>query len=488
MSVLQSIHVHTPPLTSTSASDIDTLVLAPKHVTHTDFFEQFPDFLRQNAPPGAIEELVPVPSGSTPIIKLVYSSIDMDLAFVSLHRSSVPRDINVRDEALLRGLDDREARSFNGVRVAAEMLELIPQPKTFSYALRAIKLWAKRRAIDANIVGFPGGIAWAIMVARICQLYPNACGSLVVSRFFYIIKVWKWSVWKPLELRDRQSKPDGAYAQWNPHREKRDALHLMPVITPTYPCMCTTHAVNKSTLSVILRELERGDKIVNQIFKGEAQWKDLFVRHTFFSADYKYYLCIVCSSQTKDDNKIWSGLVKSKVRHLVIGIMNSPIDVVLAHPYTEGFERIHQCNTREQREQVLQGNLAYQVKGTTQTTDETNDIKHKAAADGLASDLDLPSTETGTEAERRPLIDDTTEETTIYTTTFYIGIEFAKGTKSVDLTAVADDFKWMCTAKTPGTAYDQNSMALRIAMVKKYASVDKRPLGETDATQCTITR
>ncbi|VDK55176.1 unnamed protein product, partial [Gongylonema pulchrum] len=38
----------------------------------------------------------------------------------------------------------------------------------------------------SNIVGFLGGISWANLVARICQLYPNAAPSKLVQKFFIL--------------------------------------------------------------------------------------------------------------------------------------------------------------------------------------------------------------------------------------------------------------------------------------------------------------
>ena len=42
----------------------------------------------------------------------------------------------------------------------------------------------------ASVSGFLGGIAWAMLVARTCQLYPNASAGAIVSRFFIIMYKW----------------------------------------------------------------------------------------------------------------------------------------------------------------------------------------------------------------------------------------------------------------------------------------------------------
>jgi poly(A) polymerase Pap1 len=49
---------------------------------------------------------------------------------------------------------------------------------------------AAGRAIYSNVNGFLGGVAWAMLVARICQLYPNAVAGAIVSRFFIIMHQW----------------------------------------------------------------------------------------------------------------------------------------------------------------------------------------------------------------------------------------------------------------------------------------------------------
>lgn len=93
---------------------------------------------------------------------------------------------------LTRGCTRLSRFDYPGSRVTDEILHLVPNVETFRTALRAIKFWAKRRGIYSNVLGFLGGVAWAMLVARVCQLYPNACGASIVARFFRIMS--KWSV------------------------------------------------------------------------------------------------------------------------------------------------------------------------------------------------------------------------------------------------------------------------------------------------------
>jgi len=174
----------------------------------------------------------------------------------------------------------------------------------------------------------------------------------------------------------------------------------MPIITPAYPQMCATHNVTHSTKEVIIKELKRADEITSLIVAGKKQWKDLFEKNTFFTNDYRYYLSIVSASRTKDAQEIWSGLVQSRVRRLVSGIEMSDTGVQLAHPFNKGFDRVHQCHAEEEIDMVFQGDLGFQI--TQEKAAEASNAK------GANGDGD------GTEA-KSPF--------TIYTTTYYIGLE-----------------------------------------------------------------
>lgn len=121
-------------------------MVAPKHVMREDFFAHFPTVLEKFAPKDAIEKMTPVPDAFVPIIKIEISGISIDLIFARLIVSSVPPNLDLKNKDLLRGLDEREIRCVNGTRVTDEILELVPQQKTFRLALRAIKLWAQRES------------------------------------------------------------------------------------------------------------------------------------------------------------------------------------------------------------------------------------------------------------------------------------------------------------------------------------------------------
>ena len=402
-------------LTSATGSDIDTLIVAPREVTREDFFELFPSILQRMSQKDAITELTPVPDAFVPIIKLEFNKISIDLIFASVQQSSVPMDLSLKDNNILRGLDDRYLRSVNGTRVTDEILELVPQQKTFRTALRAVKLWAQRRAIYANVIGFPGGVAWAMLVARVCQLYPQATGSVIVGKFFRIIARWAWP--QPVILKNIESGPLQVRV-WNPEVYKGDRFHLMPIITPAYPSMCATHNITMSTKKIILQELNRGGDICDTIFTGKRQWKDLFARHTFFTNGYKYYLSVVSASRSKEAQLLWSGLVESKVRHLV-SELDYDENIAIAQPFNKGFDRVHRCKNEDEVQAVANGDLQYQAKDIkTETTDSTNNPMHNAAASGDADKMALA--DDAVKDEKNGL-----EVMTIHTTTYYIGLQLS---------------------------------------------------------------
>ena len=219
----------------------------------------------------------------------------------------------------------------------------------------------------------------------------------------------------------------------------------MPIITPAYPSMCATHNITMSTKEIISNEMKRAADIVDFIMLGQYQWKDLFSKHTFFTNGYKYYLSIIASSRSRDAQLIWSGLVESKIR-LLVSSLEQVEAIHLAHPFNKGFDRVHHCHTEDEVEKIINGDLQFQAKDVqTEKADLTNPPKN---------------VEISNDKEEKA------EANTIYTTTYYIGIELEQGlagcfltiiiyvadlvaidgTKQLDVSYQTREFKDICTA------------------------------------------
>ncbi|KAF9183741.1 polynucleotide adenylyltransferase [Haplosporangium sp. Z 11] len=362
----------------TFGSDIDTLCVVPKHVSREDFFEVMHDML--NSRP-EVTELTAVPDAFTPVIKMKFSDIPIDLTFARLGLTTIPDSLDLSDDSLLRNLDDRCIRSVNGSRVTDEILRLVPNIPAFRMALRCVKLWAQRRAIYSNMMGFLGGVAWAMLVARVCQLYPNACAATIISRIFSILHQWPWP--QPVLLKHIEEGPLQVRV-WNPKLYPADRAHKMPIITPAYPSMCSTHNVTDSTMAVMLSEFKDASELVNRIMVERVPWSTLFAKDDFFSR-YRHYLQVIASSDSEERHLRWSGLVESRIRHLVTRLERIE-NLVLAHPYIKGFSKVIQYRTATEKEDAAHGIIR------TPPPDQA-----EAAADGA-------------------------ELKTMYTSTYYIGL------------------------------------------------------------------
>ena len=232
----------------------------------------------------------------------------------------------------------------------------------------------------------------------------------------------------------------------------------MPIITPAYPAMCATHNITQSTMKVIKKELKRGEEIARNIYDGKMQWKDLFQRHSFFTTDYKYYLSIVSASKTKEAQLIWSGLVESKVRRLVASIEESQPGINLARPYTKGFDRTHQYRTQEELDQVLHGKMDF-LASDSKSTDMGNDATHAAVAQGNAENMQMPDSNGEKENASG------TEASTVWTTTYYIGIELSEGSKSLDISYSVKEFQRQCNA---WPQYNPDINSVRVIHTRNY--------------------
>lgn len=119
------------------------------------------------------------------------------------------------------------------------------QAENFRETLRVIKVWAKNRGISSNGMGYLGGISWAILVAKICQIFPNHKPIRLVFEFFAVYSIWNWKM--PVRLTPQPLS----------QTEEKASAALMSVITPASEYN-STERVNIITETVIISEIQRG--------------------------------------------------------------------------------------------------------------------------------------------------------------------------------------------------------------------------------------
>ncbi len=155
-------------------------------------------------------------------------------------------------------------------------------------------------------MGFIGGVSWAMLAARVCQLYPNAAASTLVDRFFFVYSQWPWPsavILKPIPTAEEL--PPYGFQVWDPRVKKLlllllllfdvslffcyffklnpyDRAHLMPIITPAYPQQNSAYNVTMSTRKIMTEEIKRGLETCQLISLGKAEWPSLFEPQNFF--------------------------------------------------------------------------------------------------------------------------------------------------------------------------------------------------------------
>ncbi|KAJ6406422.1 hypothetical protein OIU84_010028 [Salix udensis] len=220
-------------------------------------------------------------------------------------------DLDISDGSVLYEVDEQTVRSLNGCRVADQVLKLVPNVEHFRATLRCLKFWAKRRGVYSNVTGFLGGVNWALLVARVCQLYPNAIPSMLVSRFFRVYTQWRWP--NPVMLCSIEENELG-FPVWDPRKK-----------------------------SLGTEQFQSGNSICEEIELNKAQWSALFDPYLFFEA-YKNYLQVDIVAADSVDLLAWKGWVESRLRQLTLKIERDTNGMLQCHPYpNEYIDASKQC-------------------------------------------------------------------------------------------------------------------------------------------------
>ncbi|KAG8058513.1 hypothetical protein GUJ93_ZPchr0002g23380 [Zizania palustris] len=262
-------------------ADIDALCIGPSYVNREeDFFVTLHDALLEMED---VTELQPVPDAHVPVMKFKFRGIPIDLLYASVSLSVIPPDFDISQGSVLCNVDEATVRSLNGCRVADQILRLVSNAENFRTTLRCLKYWAQRRGVYSNVTGLLGGVSWALLVARVCQLYPNAVPSMLVSRFFRVFTQWQWP---------------------NP---------------------------------VMLSTIENDDGLgflcgIHKIELNKASWTALFEPFQFFEV-YTRFLVVDIVADDDDDLRLWKGWIESRLRQLTLKIERDTKGMLQCHPY-----------------------------------------------------------------------------------------------------------------------------------------------------------
>lgn len=318
-----ALGVHSPD------GDIDVLCIGPKAVDAEVFYEDFPDQLMKvnSENEEVVKDLNVVKTARTPIVSFTFRGIDIDLEYISLQHFdfAVPLTFDIRQDYNLKGVSSDVVRAMNGRRVAEIVLDRIKKDnidrEQFEVAIKALKLWTKKRGLNENTLGYFGGVNVVLLMTRICQENPTVNAAELMRQFFVRYSSWKWP--EPVYLLHTPPKQISDFDEvvWSKDRECND---LFPVITPAYPSMNSCASVSEGSKRIILQEMERGKEITDQIFEGSQTWSTLFEDSTFFE-DYKHYLMVTIASKEHQQQVEWKGLCRSRIKKsLVNQLENHP--------------------------------------------------------------------------------------------------------------------------------------------------------------------
>jgi poly(A) polymerase len=329
-------------------SDIDVLAVCPPCCSRHDFFTSLISLLKEDP---SVEQVHPIPQAYTPVIKFYLKGLQIDMLFARVSDASklmsfqqqrvsplvakaqsLPRvEYSITDVDLM-DLDEATVRSMNGARVSQILLQLVPNLENFRTVLKAVKEWATQAGIYSNVLGFLGGINWAILVAWVCMRHPKATNTALLEIFFQTFATWNWP--KPVLLAPIQDTPPPGVLPlpaWNPNVNPRDGLHICPIITPAYPSMNSSYNVGMPQLRRIQDEMILA---CNHLKEKDSDYSSLFKPSDFFTR-HEHYLQVTIRASNRQDFLEWFRLVESRLRLLICSVETQQVH---AWPFAQFFD------------------------------------------------------------------------------------------------------------------------------------------------------
>ncbi|MBI4851192.1 MAG: DUF504 domain-containing protein [Acidobacteria bacterium] len=284
-------------------SDLDIICIIPETLTGQEFLSKIKDQLS-----GFYQQARIITNAQVPILKLKIDDILIDLLYVrsSLFPFSIP--LNALSQ---RYFDQTSWQTLVGCLEADILLEIVSlyvELEVFRIFLRAIRLWARSRAILGNAWGFPGSFSWTILAAWSCNnlTNPKTTPEELLANFFNRASQHNWS--EPIALTESAKK----YHVNLP----KDRL---PIITSIKPNQNSARNISRSTAEIVKQELVLGAKILAQIQKGELGWDKLFEIPKLNRKSQKLLFINIIAKNTNDlENSI--GWLEGHIFGLIINL------------------------------------------------------------------------------------------------------------------------------------------------------------------------
>jgi len=212
--------------------------------------------------------------------------------------------------------------------VAETLLVSVPDVTIFRDLLRFVRHWAKQRGIYGSYLGFMGGTAWAICVARICQMHPQADLAQLTARFFRVLSRWNWQ--EPLCLL-----PDcgsGQHVPTVPVPGGSGSDAIISVLLPVDNPVSATPNLTDTTTKISQRELQHGFLRTRQVELERAQWEHVCSTPPFFQR-YRHFLELDFMASSPAVFASWQSWGSRQTQNLVQLFENTCGKVVTLRPW-----------------------------------------------------------------------------------------------------------------------------------------------------------
>ncbi|KAH8547655.1 Poly(A) polymerase central domain-containing protein [Umbelopsis sp. PMI_123] len=334
------------------ASDMDLVCIAPLHLDHVTFLQQFAHILRQNEPIQVIEI---VHSAPVPIIKFIYDNLPCDMSFARIPVSTLNPLPDLLNDALLEGIDEVDMRSLDGPRVNLYIAEIVrlQDKESFSSALRCIKHWAMNRGIYGKPMGYLNGGTWTLLLAKTYLTFRRADYTVhqLLSDFFNQWSHWEWAT--PV-LLDHLHNQDGLRIEFEQLPEFQN--DLMPILTPCYPYKSANPYATRFSMKVLQQELQRAYAVVTAV--GNSERTSHLVSKLFkpleFDRKYKHYLDIIMFCESTKQQEKWKGKLAACIP-TILQLLETNNMISLAHAWIDCHTSVYAYRTQEELSDLVRG-------------------------------------------------------------------------------------------------------------------------------------